>query len=284
MEPEFMSNGVSAVDLEPASTQYELLEPPRPKPSVGEIKDLHARFYGAIAKGFDEFNAKSTRGLYFNAVNQAIVDELLVGCRRGSETPDGGVKRVISIAAGTGSREESIRKLSGLNFEVTCVDISPEMCEIASQRGFYTVCAALPDAHLASETYDACVFLNGFEVLVNHAERLQYLQAISRSLKTGGLFFVDAMDIDDTNDPWAVLVKDQFFSQSLSEFGYELGDCFCRRTDQEAIVFAHYSSQTEMERLFQESKFKVRRLQHFSEETGGACNPHEGNMFFVVEK
>jgi SAM-dependent methyltransferase len=272
-------NSVSSeIAVEPASAQYDLVYPPKPKPPVSEIKALHAHFYGAIASGFDAFNAKSTRGLYFNAIDGAIAEQLVA---MNSSKP---VSRVLSVAAGSGFREESIRRLSGLDFEITCVDISHEMCEIAARRGFDVVCSALPDAALKPESYDACVFLNGFEVLVNYSERLHYFEAIANSLRPGGLFFVDAMDIDDTNDSWAVHVKNQYEGEQLKDAGYDLGDCFCRRTDQESIVFAHYSSQSEMERLFSESSFKLRRLAHYSEETGTVCKPHEGNMFFVVEK
>lgn len=265
----------SAIQVEPAALQYDLVMPPKPKPTTSEIKTLHARFYGGIAYGFDEFNAKSTRGLYFNAINSEIARQLAAR---------GNIGKLLSVAAGTGFREESIRRLSGLDFQITCVDISPEMCELAARRGLDTVCSALSEANLAPGSFDACIFLNGFEVLCSPAERLEYFQVISSSLKKGGLFFVDAMDIEDKNDSWAALVKDQFKNEHLQDFGYDLGDCFCRRTDQDSIVFAHYSNRNEMQQLFADTKFAIRSLQHFSEETGAACDAYQGNMFFVAEK
>lgn len=265
----------SALQVEPAALQYELVVPPKPKPTSAEIKRTHASFYGSLASGFDEFNAKSTRGLYFDTINAEIA-------RRLAER--GGVRKLLSVAAGTGYREESIRRLSGLDFQVTCVDISPEMCEFSAKRGFKTVCAPLSEAGLQPADFDACVFLNGFEVLSSAAERLEYFRIIAASLEFGGLFFIDAMDIEDKNDSWAGQVKEQFEKEQLKEFGYDLGDCFCRRTDQDSIVFAHYSNRTEMRQLFDETGFQMKALQHFSEETGAACDAYQGNMFFVAEK
>jgi SAM-dependent methyltransferase len=265
----------SVTQVEPAALQYDLVVPPKPKPPSHEIKKLHARFYGGIARGFDEFNARSTRGLYFDAINTEIASHLAAR---------GNIGRLLSVAAGTGFREESIRRLSGLDFDITCVDISPEMCEIAAGRGFTTICSGLSEANLAFDSFDACIFLNAFEVLCSSSERLEYFQKISSSLKNRGLFFVDAMDIDDRNDSWADLVKEQFKNENLQDFGYELGDCFCRRTDQESIVFAHYSNREEMQQLFANSKFEVSSLQYFSEETGMACGAYQGNMFFMAEK
>jgi SAM-dependent methyltransferase len=265
----------SLTQVEPAALQYDLIVPPKPKPTASEIKKLHAHFYGGIAQGFDEFNAKSTRGLYFNTINTEIASYL---------ASRGNIGRLLSVAAGTGYREESIRRLSGLDFEITCVDISPEMCGIAAGRGFTAVCSGLSEANLEFESFDACIFLNGFEVLCSSFERLEYFQKISSSLKSGGLFFIDAMDIDDKNDSWAAQVKGQFENENLQDFGYELGDCFCRRTDQESIVFAHYSNREEMRRLFADSDFDVSKLQYYSEETGMACAAYQGNMFFVAEK
>jgi SAM-dependent methyltransferase len=265
----------SLAALEPAAWQYDLVSPPKPKPSSLEIQRLHADFYGAIAQGFDEFNAKSTRGLYFDTVNIEVARHL--SARKS-------VASLLSIAAGTGRREESIRRLSNLDFQVTCVDTSKEMCTFAAKRGFEVICAGLPELSLRPDSFDACIFLNGFEVLSSHGDRLRYLQKIYGSLKKGGLFFVDVMDIDDKNDSWASLVKKQFESEDLQNYGYDLGDCFCRRTDQESIVFAHYSSQNEMEKLFAASQFEVKETGYFSEETGARCAAHEGNMFFVAEK
>jgi SAM-dependent methyltransferase len=265
----------SAIPIEPAALQYELVVPPKPKPTSSEIRRTHASFYGSLACGFDEFNAKSTRGLYFNTINAEIARRL--AAREG-------VSKLLSVAAGTGHREESIRSLSGLDLQITCVDISPEMCEFATKRGFRTICAPLSEAGLQNTDFDACIFLNSFEVLSSTAERLEYFRIIAASLKVGGLFFIDAMDIEDKNDSWAGLVKEQFEKEQLIEFGYDLGDCFCRRTDQDSIVFAHYSNRNEMAQLFAETGFQIKELQHFSEETGAACDAYQGNMFFVAEK
>lgn len=265
----------STLPLEPAALQYELVSPPKPKPKSHEIKAAQARFYGALATGFDEFNAKSTRGLYFKSIDTEIAAQLKQQQIAG---------RLLSVGAGTGFREVRIRELSGLNLRITCVDISAEMCDEASRRGLDVICSTLMDAALPANTFDACIFLNAFEVLTDCTERLDYFCKINRCLKPGSPFFVDAMDIEDQNDSWAGLVKQQFEAEKLGDFGYELGDCFSRRTDQEEIVFAHYSNQAEMESLFADSEFLISALQYFSEETGGACEARQGNMFYTAKK
>lgn len=261
--------------LEPAALQYELVSPPKPKPKSHEIKAAQARFYGALARGFDEFNAKSTRGLYFQSIDCEIATQLMQQQVAG---------RLLSIGAGTGFREVRIRELSGLNLQITCVDISAEMCDEASQRGLDVICSTLIDAAIPANAFDACIFLNAFEVLTDNTERLDYFAKINRCLRPGSLFFVDAMDIEDRNDSWAALVKQQFEAEKLGDFGYDLGDCFSRRTDQDEIVFAHYSSRIEMETLFSDSEFSISKLQYFSEETGGPCNARQGNMFYTAKK
>lgn len=265
----------STTELEPAALQYELVSPPKPKPSVKALRESHARFYGALARGFDEFNLKSTRGLYLKAIDTVIARKLV----------DMGVSgKLLSVGAGTGFREERIRELTRTTLKITCIDICPEMCKEASNRNLDVICSTLFDANLEPGTFDACIFLNAFESLANHDERVDYFVKINQALKPGAPFFVDAMDINDQNDSWAALVKKQFADEKLHDHGYDLGDCFSRRTDQEQIVFAHYSSKAEMEELFARSSFEVSDLQYFSEETGGQCLPNQGNMFYVARK
>lgn len=261
--------------LEPAALQYELVFPPERKPSSQQLRDSHARFYGSLAAGFDEFNAKSTRGLYFESIDRAIAAALEQRNSRG---------KLLSIGAGTGFREVRIQELSKLPLQITCIDISAEMCRQASARGLETFCGTLLEAPLTAESFQACIFLNAFETLTDFTERLSYLRQIASLLKPGAPLFVDALDINDENDSWAGLVKNQFHEHHLHTRGYDLGDCFSRRTDQQETVFAHYSSQPEMEQLFAAANLKVCSLQFFSEETGGPCEEHKGNMFYTVEK
>lgn len=265
----------STTELEPAAAQYELVSPPKPKPSINALRESHARFYGALAKGFDEFNLKSTRGLYLKAIDTVIAAKLV----------DMGVTgKLLSVGAGTGFREERIRELTHTNLIITCIDISPEMCKEASNKNLDVICSTLFDANLQPETFDACIFLNAFEALANYDERVDYFAKINQILKSGAPFFVDSMDINDQNDSWAALVTKQFADEQLHDHGYELGDCFSRRTDQDQIVFAHYSSRAEMEELFASSNFEVSELQYFSEETGGPCLPNQGNLFYIARK
>jgi ubiquinone/menaquinone biosynthesis C-methylase UbiE len=259
----------------PVSDHYQLVDPPQPKPSDRAIKTMQALYYSELSAGFDKFNNEVSFGTYLSAINSRVAAEL----RQTSA-----VGELLSVGVGTGSREVAITKLSGLELNITGVDISPEMCKLASDNGIKTFCGVLNGVNLPADHFDACLFLNAFEVLTSYAERLSYLNVIHRCLKTGGRIFVDAMDIENEKDAWAPAVKNQYRSMNLQAAGYELGDCFCRRADQPLIVFAHYSHRQEMERLFEETGFMVQSLHYLSEETGEVCTPGEGHMFYVAEK
>lgn len=256
-------------------SHYQLVTAPKPRPSDAAINEMLAEYYGELSAGFDEFNSSVSFGAYLSTVNSLVA---------GSLTAMGDVRKVLSIGAGTGTRELAIRESSGLQFEVTCVDTSPRMCELASKKGFIALCGDLPDLNITPESFDACLFLNAFEVLTSRDRRLQYLRVIHRCLQESGRLFVDAMDIENVNDAWAAAVKQQFVEENLQQFGYEPGDCFCRRADQQLIVFAHYFNHSEMEKLIAEADFRIRSIRHVAEDTGELCEAGHGQMFFEVEK
>ena len=205
-------------------SHYELVAAPKPKPSADHIKKMLAQYYGELSFDFDEFNSKVSFGRYLDAINNKIAAEL-------SEQKT--VHKVLSIGSGSGQRELAIRQSSRLAFDITCLDTSPQMCALADRAGLNAICGALPDLTFAENSFDACFFLNAFEVLTSNAERLQYLKLINHCLKPGGLFFIDAMDIENRNDIWAGRVKEQYERENLGQAGYDRGDCFCRRADQE---------------------------------------------------
>ena len=231
-------------------------------------------YYDELSTDFDDFNETVSFGKYLDAINGRVAAELAP--RR--------TQRVLSIGAGSGRRELRIRTGGKLSATFDCVDTSPKMCALLEKAGLRSFCGALPQLTLPDNEYDACLFLNAFEVLTSYAERLQYLQLINKKLKKGGLLFLDAMDIDNGNDAWAGRVREQYEKHDLANFGYELGDCFCRRADQELIVFAHYSNRQEMQELFAASSFRVLKLNFFDEGTGLECGPGQGHMFFIAEK
>lgn len=256
-----------------AGVQYELVAAPKPKPSADEIKSMLASYYDGLAEGFDEFNSKITRSLYLHTIDRHAAEEL-------SRRP---IKRLLSVASGTGHREVSIREMSGLPFQITCVDISSRMCQSAVEKGLDAICGPVSEVELPLSVFDGCLFLNAFEVMSSWSERLTAFQKISHSLKIGAPFFIDVMDLEDRNG-WGPQVKELFERENLGDHGYELGDYFFRRTDQNDFAFAHYSSRAEMERLFEAASFRVVSLSYYLMNSGEPCGAGHGDMFFMAEK
>ncbi len=256
------------------ATKYELSDPIKPKPTVREIKAGLNKYYDSTATGFDEFNAKIVRTKYLALVDNLVASELTRRAR---------VEHLLSIGAGTGAREISIRKQSGINYEITCIDRSAKMCAYAIKNGLRAFCddfleAALPEAH-----FDAALYLNAFECLVTAEERFEFFKKVHRLLKPGGVFFVDVMDIEDRSG-WGEAIKEQYKKERLGEFGYEFGDYFFRRVDQDVVAFAHYSSYEEMKELLKCSGFSEYALTYINEQTGEFAEPTSGSMFFSAVK
>ena len=255
-------------------SHYTLVDAPKPKPSDAAIRKMVAKYYDALSKDFDEVNSEQTFGLYLNAINSKVAAEL-----KGLQE----LTRVLSVGAGTGAREVAIRKESGKSFEFVCIDASEKMCTLAVNRGLSAVHSTFADYAPAPNSFDAVLFLNAFEVLTSEEERLASLRKIHSSLRAGGLLFIDAMDIENKNDSWAERVKEQHRQERLEEWGYDFGDCFCRRSDQDLTVFAHYSNRLEMESLLNQAGFAIKQCAYVAEESGADCAAGEGQLFFVAE-
>lgn len=263
----------ASIEIE-VESHYTLVAAPKPRPSDKAIHDMMAAYYDALSQDFDEVNSEQSFGLYLNAIN------LLVAARLNQIDP---LATVLSVGSGTGAREVSIRNTSKREFDFVCIDASKKMCALAAARGLKTAHASFLEFDVEPQSFDAAIFLNAFEVLASEEERLACLRKISRQLRTGGILFIDAMDIENKKDAWAERVKDQYQKDNLSDWGYTLGDCFCRRSDQNLTVFAHYSSLNEMERLLTLSGFSILERLYLAEDSGAECQAGEGHLFFIAE-
>ncbi len=251
---------------------YELLEAIKPRPSVKQIKDMLANYYNVVSKGFDEFNTNDMRSKYLR-----MSESLVAGALR----ERGNIKKLLSIGAGTGAREIAIRNESKLDFAITCVDISPDMCESARKNGLEAVCGSFQDVDLPDNTFDAGMCLNAIEGLVGYEDRLAFFVKLHQVLKRGATFVVDVPDLNDRSG-WGEAVKEQFRSENLAEQGYELGDFFYRRVDHDVISFAHYHSYDELSEIFKRSGFSIGRLIYINEQRGEITEPGDGTMFFFL--
>lgn len=273
------ANGSSAQTTEfecaPPESHYTLMPPPKPRPSDQAIRRMMATYYDSLAEGFDQFNSEVSFGLYLEAINKLVATELKSLTK---------LDRLLAVGAGTGAREIAIRRHSNRHFQICCLDLSESMCALAQAKGLETICEAVSEAALEPNSFDAAVFLNAFEVLTSDEERSAALKNISICLRPGGLLFLDAMDIENKFDVWAEKVKEQFYANDLQHWGYQLGDCFCRRSDQDLTVFAHYSTREEITRLLAMAELSIKEICYLGEDSGAICQSGEGHMFVVAQK
>jgi SAM-dependent methyltransferase len=255
-------------------SHYTLVNAPKPKPSDAAIREMVAQYYDALSRDFDQVNSEQSFGSYLNAINTKVATSL------GTMEP---LNTVLSIGSGTGAREIAIRDESGRSFDVVCVDASERMSALARAKGLSAVHSTFADFETVPDSFDAVLFLNAFEVLTSEEERLASLHKIRGSLRAGGRLFIDAMDIENKNDSWAERVKEQHRREGLAAWGYDSGDCFCRRSDQDLTVFAHYSNREEMERLLTLAGFRIQQFLYVAEESGVECAGGEGQLFFIAE-
>jgi SAM-dependent methyltransferase len=151
----------------------------KPPYSRGEAVLNPTAFWDEMAPYYDEYVA-STRYKFFKPEDEAeFFNELFKGRHL-----------ILDLGCGTG---RTIRLLGGRGYKFVGIDISKKMLQIA--RGFKQGSYVLADIrHLpfSDSTFDAVFSLHGgISHLKTFDEKLLAFKEISRTLKLGGLLFID---------------------------------------------------------------------------------------------
>jgi len=107
-------------------------------------------------------------------------------------------KSLLEVGAGHG-RDSKFFQENG--FQVTCIDLSPEMVKLCQQKGLNASVMDMGDLNFPDDSFDAAYSLNSMLHLPKK-ELPAVLQNIRRVLKPNGLFFLGVYGGSDFEGIW----------------------------------------------------------------------------------
>lgn len=216
------------------------------KPADIIIEKMIVDYFDSEAESYDGFNSNTKkRKLFLESIDSLIASDI----KRRSD-----IQKVLSIASGTGAREQNIFNFPNNAISLLCLDASKEMCNLARQKGFEVIEADWLKAELNGKTFDATLFLYSLGLIPSRSQRVKALKKIAKHLKKGGMLYFDVMNLNDQKE-WGPEIKQQFENKRLDESGYELGDVFYRRIGAAEVSFFHYFTIQEIVTLLDEAGF-----------------------------
>lgn len=247
-----------------------------PKPDKARIEAMNTAYFCEQAEQYDfsDFNQPNRRS-YIERIDGLIAEDL-----QASSAP----RSMLDMACGTGRRSANIRKLSGHQYPITGIDISPGMREVAASRGLKV--HELLENVSNTEKFDVATFLYAFGHLADSDRREYMLHAIHDRLTSRGVLYLDLFSIDNQNE-WGPLAVKSFEEQELEKYGYERGDIFYRKVGSRAVAFIHYFSEEEARKLLKACGYEIEWVKY----VGYAKNPgqlvlsaQQGNLFVKAMK
>lgn len=232
--------------LSPNQKSHEIaLVIPKPKPN--EIHKMISEYYNEQANEYDKFDESSqSRAMFKSGMNKLIVKGL---------RDQVSLESLLAVACGTGKRQILIRKASELDYKITGIELSVELCARKCQApDFELHNRNFIDAELGKQQFEAVTFLYAFAHLCSHEERLEALKKIRYCLKPDGFVYVDVFNIYNRHE-WCGYLPTYYDELSLGELGYEWGDVFYRKKGNKSISYLHYFTLDYVQRLFAEAGF-----------------------------
>ena len=231
------------------------IAPRVPKPSCQIISSMLSEYYNEQAEKYDMFDLQhESRTKYTQRVNELIAQDIRVYYPQ--------LEKKLAIACGTGRRELAIQGQTEKNYQITGVDISKEMCQIANQRGLKTIHSDWLEAELGeTDQFDVATFLYAFGHITTKIKRLAVLKKIFKHLKPGGTFYFDTFNLEDTNE-WGPNALAQFKTLKLDKAGYDPGDLFYKKVGGKASAFLHYFKENEIVELLNQAGFEEVAVTH----------------------
>ena len=272
-------NGFEYVPMtENPNAKSHRIYPIVPKPSSETISKLLGAYYREQAFSYDSFDLKhNSRRRYTEKINQLIADRLKQESIQGP---------LLDLACGTGRRALDIKKLSGLDYELLGVDLSPEMCSVAQARGVNAKAGNWLDIDMPENYLDAITFLYAYGHIPTQAERKEALKKVYDSLKPGGFLFFDVFNLNDRNE-WGPQALKAYHDNDLSEFGYEKGDVFYKKVGGNEVAFLHYCEEDPLIKFLQGIGFNIVSIEHigYVKRSGEILKQKdEGALFIVAQK
>ncbi len=247
-----------------------------PKPGSDQIAELLGKYYKEQAFEYDSFDlTHESRRKYTERIN------MLIAAYFEKTQP----KKVLDLACGTGRRALDIRNQSGIDYEILGIDLSPEMCAVAQQRGIHAEAGNWLEIEIPKTEADAVTFLYAYGHIPSEQERRASLKKIYDSLKPGGYLFFDAFNLNDRNE-WGPAALKAFDEHNLGDFGYERGDVFYKKVGGEEVAFLHYCDEALLRDFVTSAGFTVESILHigYVQRSGEILDREDAGALFVIAR
>lgn len=270
-------NAFVYISLEENNTaRSHRIYPILPKPDSSRIAELLSAYYKEQAFEYDGFDLKhKSRKKYTERINTLIAEYLK------KIQPD----RVLDLACGTGRRAADIKALSGIDYTILGIDLSPEMCAVARNRNINAEAGNWLQMEMAGEEADVVTFLYAYGHIPTEQERKESLEKVYATLKPGGYFFFDAFNINDQTE-WGPQAVKAFEEHNLESFGYERGDVFYQKVGGEEVAFLHYCEEDKLKAFVESVGFKVEAILHigYVHNSGEILDRNDAGALFVIAR
>lgn len=265
---------LSFIPYEQLQKGSHIVYPIVPKPSEYAIDQLLKRYYDAQAVEYDSNEHQSSwRRAYTAGINRIVAHYV--------EQHD--VQNYLALCTGTGRRPVRIQRMSGKEYHIYGVDISRNMCELATKRGLMVQCGSIDSEAITFDCkFDVITYLYALGHISNESTRVKVLKKVHSLLSPNGVFFADLFCLKNVHE-WGLEIEKLHASYRLQDQGYERGDIFYKRADGEALAYLHYFTKEEVEQLFATagfSKVLVRKV-GYTVQSGELHDVQDEGMFWV---
>ena len=255
-----------------------IIRPLIPKPSSKEITSMLSEYYDDQAKTYDYMDrAYESRKKYVDCINIRIANYLV------QNQPN--IKSMLALACGTGRRATEIRNHSKLNYSIQGLDVSTNMCEMASERDLDIVHADWAEFDKKLEgSYDAATILYAFGHIPSKSERINILSRLKSLLAPGAPVFLDLFNINDKYE-WGNTIQQLHQDLKLEQFGYEIGDVFYSRNRHNKLAYLHYFTDESIREVIEKAGMEIIDSYHigYAYNPGEKVNRDSGNIFVVAK-
>lgn len=249
----------------------------KPKPSPDEIIRLTTEYFNARGRSYDHFDSVTPkRDLFTERV------DTVVGHSFGEHHS---IQKVVSIACGTGRRELDISRIANRSIEFYGVEASPEMAQLARNRGLHVLTGSWPDVELPAGQFDAAIVLSALGHVPSEEFRVRFLAKIREALVPDAHLFFDVLNLKDQTE-WGPRIEWIHAAESLQLNGFDAGDVMYRKIGEPEICFYHYFTVEEISSLLTKSGFKLVRVLHigYGRKSGEVLSSEDGALLIEARK
>lgn len=245
-----------------------------PKPDADTIYNMIAGYYNEQAKEYDFFDTThKSRNAYTSSLNTIIANDY----RQRND-----LSCELALACGTGRRVIDIREEAGKDYHIVGVDLSKEMCDIARENGVEAYNQKWLKCELPEKEYDTASFLYAFGHICTKQERIEALKKVHEYLKTGGTFYFDVFNVNDTYE-WGPKAVEAYNELQLDKMGYERGDVFYKKSGGREVAYLHYFEEDEIKTLLEQCGFAIEWVKHigYTHNSGEELNNANSGALFI---